>query len=88
LATAIGGMNSGTHVGSGTEHRVRTRDYSRPKIVIVLKTIECCIDPLGHIDINRVALFFTLQTNDQNVTTYFGLYGFGHGLSSIESLSA
>jgi hypothetical protein len=81
-------MNASAHIGARTEHRLRARDDARPKFGIVFKAIQRLVDAFGEFDIDRVALFFTLKTNDQNPATDFSLYGFGHWFSSIEYLSA
>jgi hypothetical protein len=81
-------MNAGAHVSARTEHRLRARDDACPKFGIVFKSIQRLVDTFGKLNVDRVALFFTLKTNDQNPATDFSLYSFGHWFSSIECLSA
>jgi hypothetical protein len=81
-------MNAGTHVSARTEHRLGSGDDARPKFWVIFKSIQRLVDTFGKLNIDRIALFFTLEPNDQNPATDFSLYGFGHWFSSIECLSA
>jgi hypothetical protein len=81
-------VNAGAHVSARTEHRLRSGDDARPKFWVILKSIQRLVDTFGEFDIDRIALFFTLEPNDQNPPTDFSLYGFRHWLSSVDYLSA